>query len=60
MKKGKYVIEQDLTNWENPSGLWVVINTETLVRVAEFDFKLEAKEYVKELKKIDKSLESSK
>lgn len=50
MKSAAYKIEQDLSDWENPSGAWMVIDVTTNKVIAEFDFKIEAQEFIKELK----------
>lgn len=50
MKSAAYKIEQDLTDWENPSGAWMVIDVTANKVIAEFDFKIEAQEFIKELK----------
>lgn len=50
MKSAAYKIEQDLSDWENPSGVWMVIDVTANKVIAEFDFKIEAQEFIKELK----------
>lgn len=50
MKSAAYKIEQDLSDWENPSGTWMVIDVTANKVIAEFDFKIEAQEFIKELK----------
>jgi hypothetical protein len=52
MAKSKvvYKIIQDVTDAEDPSGAYVVIDVTNNKILAEFDFKLEAQNYIKELK----------
>lgn len=52
MAKSKvvYKIIQDVTDTEDPSGAYVVIDVTNNKILAEFDFKLEAQNYIKELK----------
>ena len=45
-----YKIIQDVTDVEDPSGAYVVIDVTNNKILAEFDFKLEAQNYIKELK----------
>lgn len=52
MAKGgmtKYKIVQDVSDYDDPSGLWLVLD-ENGNKLGEFDFKLEAQEFVKDLK----------
>jgi hypothetical protein len=48
----KYEIIQDTSDWDNPSGAYLVIDKTNDKVIAEFDFKLEAKEFIKQLKTI--------
>jgi hypothetical protein len=48
--KSKYIIIQDVSDQDNPSGLYLVIDTTKDKILAEFDFKKEAKDYIKQLK----------
>jgi len=48
--KAKYKIIQDVSDQDNPSGLYLVIDTTKDKILAEFDFKKEAKQFLKELK----------
>lgn len=50
MKKPVYKVIQDLKDWDDPNGAYVVIDVANGTVVAEFDFKLEAQEFIKELK----------
>jgi hypothetical protein len=45
-----YKIIQDVSDFENPSGAYLVIDTINEKILGEFDFKKEAKEFIKELK----------
>ena len=47
--KLRYRIIQDVTDTDNPSGAYVVVDTENNKILKEFDFKKEAKEYVRKL-----------
>ncbi len=48
--KAKYKIIQDVSDHDNPSGAYLVIDTIKEKILAEFDFKKEAKYYIKQLK----------
>jgi hypothetical protein len=48
--KTKYKIIQDVTDIDNPSGAYVVVDITNEKIIAEFDFKLEAVNYIKDLK----------
>jgi hypothetical protein len=48
--KKQYKIIQDVTDFDNPSGAYVVVDTINEKIIAEFDFKLEAVEFIKQLK----------
>jgi hypothetical protein len=48
--KTKYKIIQDVSDQDNPSGLYLVIDTTKNKILGEFDFKKEAKQFLKELK----------
>ena len=53
MAKGgelKYKIIQDVSDMDDPSGAYLVVDTTNEKILAEFDFKKEAQEYLKELK----------
>jgi len=53
MAKGgevKYKIMQDVSDLDDPSGAYLVVDTTNEKILAEFDFKKEAQEYLKELK----------
>jgi hypothetical protein len=49
IKTTKYKIMQDINDWENPSGNYLVIDINNNI-IAEFDFKKEAQIFVAELK----------
>jgi hypothetical protein len=46
MGKGKYKIIQDVSDMDDPSGAWLVIDTEKDKILGEFDFKKEAQSFV--------------
>lgn len=46
----KYKIIQDVANWDDPSGLYLVIDIENDKILQSFDFKKEAMQYLMELK----------
>lgn len=48
--KPKYIIIQDVSDQNNPSGAYLVIDTTKDKILAEFDFKKEAKQFLKNLK----------
>jgi hypothetical protein len=50
MGKGKYKIIQDVSDMDDPSGAWLVIDTEKDKILGEFDFKKEAQSFVNDLK----------
>lgn len=46
----KYIIIQCVIDADNPCGAYVVVDTENDKILGEFDFKLEAQEFIKEIK----------